>query len=80
MTSSIVSGSLALVVAALAAGCATDSPSSAGTRGSEPAASREYRTGSNIPVREPKTPSEHDKSRAGTPAESPKGAEAGKTN
>ena len=46
---SLATTSLALVVAALAAGCAVDSQTASG---SEPASTPEYRTGSNIPVRE----------------------------
>jgi hypothetical protein len=66
---SIATASLALVVAALAAGCATDSqtPSS-----NEPQAPREYRTGSNIPVREPRSTSSEDKARASAPADAPR--------
>jgi hypothetical protein len=79
MTSSFVSASLALVVAALAAGCATDSqPAASSTNEAKPAP--EYRTGSNIPVREPRTESEQDKARAGTSADKPRGTEPGKTN
>ena len=77
MTSSFAPLSLALALAALAAlaaGCATDPSSSAAP--AEPSTTREYRTGSNIPVREPKTSNEHDKTRA----ETPKGAEPAKTN
>ncbi len=60
--------SFALVVAALAAGCATDFSSGASTSNSEPRAEREYRTGSNIPVREPRSTGEEDKARTGAPA------------
>ena len=75
MTTSIITVSLALVAAALAAGCAADSQ----TTSIEPKAPREYRTGSNIPVRERST-SEEEKSRPAAPAEQPRGADpAGKT-
>lgn len=76
MTTSIITVSLALVAAALAAGCAADSQ----TTSSEPKAPREYRTGSNIPVREPRSTSEEEKSRPAAPAEQPRRADpAGKT-
>ena len=69
--------SLALVVAALAAGCAADSPM---TNSSEPKAPLEYRTGSNIPVREHRPPSEEAKSRAAAPVDAQQPADpAGKT-
>ncbi len=79
MTSSIATVSLALVVAALAAGCAADSQPASSSR-SEPKAPPEYRTGSNIPVREPRNTSEEQKARTATPAEAPRGAEPAKTN
>jgi len=62
---SIATASLALAVAALAAGCAADSSTASGN---EPMAPREYRTGSNIPVREPRSTSSDEKARAATPA------------
>jgi hypothetical protein len=69
--------SLALVVAALAAGCAADSQM---TTSSEPKAPPEYRTGSNIPVREHRSTSEEAKSRAAAPADAQQPADpAGKT-
>ena len=46
---SLATVSLALIVAALAGGCAVDAQTAPGN---EPAATPEYRTGSNIPVRE----------------------------
>ena len=60
--------SLALFAAALVAGCATD-PQTASS--SEPPAPREYRTGSNIPVREPRSTGSSDKARVATPADAP---------
>lgn len=60
MTSSLATASLALVVAALAAGCAAESQAVS----NEPAAPREYRTGSNIPVHEPRSTTDEDKARA----------------
>ena len=62
---SIATASLALVVAALAAGCATDSTTATSNEVKAPA---EYRTGSNIPVREPRSTSSDEKARAATPA------------
>ena len=69
---SIATVSLTLVVAALAAGCAADSQTASG---SEPRATQEYRTGSNIPVREPRSTSSEEKARATTPADAPRPAE-----
>jgi len=63
---SIVTASLALAVAALAAGCAADFQTASGN---EPMAPREYRTGSNIAVREPRATSPEEKARAATPAD-----------
>ena len=57
---------LALIVAALAAGCAVDSQTAPGN---EAASTREYRTGSNIPVREPRSTTSAEKARAATPAD-----------
>ncbi len=79
MTASIATVSLALVAAALAAGCAAD-PQSAASGRDEPKASPEYRTGSNIPVREPRHTSDEQKARTATPAEAPRGTEPAKTN
>jgi hypothetical protein len=61
--------SFALSLAALAAGCAADpqSPSAANA----PTAEREYRTGSNIPVREPRRSADEERARAATEAEAP---------
>lgn len=70
---SIATASLALAVAALTAGCAADSHPAAS--GSEPRVAPEYRTGSNIPVREPRSTADTEKSRA-TPADAPRPAEA----
>jgi type IV pilus biogenesis protein CpaD/CtpE len=63
---SIVTASLALAVAALAAGCAADAQTAPGN---EPMAPREYRTGSNIAVREPRSTSPEEKARAAPPAD-----------
>ena len=63
---SLATTSLALIVAALATGCAVDSQTAPGN---EPASTREYRTGSNIPVREPRSTSSEDKARASAPAD-----------
>jgi len=58
---SLVTRSLALVLAALASACAVDS----GTAPSnEPSPTREYRTGSNIPVKEPKTTTDEERTQA----------------
>ena len=62
---SLATTSLALVVAALAAGCAVDSQTASG---SEPAATPEYRTGSNIPVRERRPTTSDEKAKAAAPA------------
>ena len=59
----LASTSLAAVVAALATGCAVDAKTAAGN---EPAPTREYRTGSNIPVREPRSTTGEEKARAAT--------------
>ncbi|HEV7575310.1 MAG TPA: hypothetical protein VGO85_04665 [Caldimonas sp.] len=58
---------LVLVIAALGAGCAADPQGATAT--SEAKAPREYRTGSNIPVREPKTTSDDEKARAAAQVE-----------
>jgi len=63
---SFATASLAVVVAALAAGCAVDSQTAPGN---EPVSTREYRTGSNIPVREPRSTTSGEKARAATPAD-----------
>jgi len=65
---SIPTTALVLAVAALAAGCAADSQTAPS---SEPRATLEYRTGSNIPVREPRATTSTEKARAATPAETP---------
>ena len=59
---SFATRSLALAIAALAAGCAADSASSAA--GAAPKAPAEYRTGSNIPVRDSRPVSEAERERA----------------
>ncbi len=69
---SIATVSLTLALAALAAGCAADSQTAPG---SESRATHEYRTGSNIPVREPRSTSSEEKARAATPADAPRPAE-----
>ena len=58
---------LVLAVAALAAGCAADSQTTAPSN--EPRATLEYRTGSNIPVREHRATTSTEKARATTPTE-----------
>jgi hypothetical protein len=63
---SLATTSLALVVAALAAGCAVDSQTASG---SEPASVPEYRTGSNIPVRERRSPTGEERAKAAAPAD-----------
>jgi hypothetical protein len=68
---------LALVIAALGAGCAADPQA---TAASEAKAPREYRTGSNIPVREPKATSDDEKARAAAQVEEQRrNGTAGKT-
>ena len=62
---SLVTTSLALVVAALASGCAVESQTASG---SEPASPPEYRTGSNIPVRERRPTTSEEKAKAAAPA------------
>lgn len=76
---SIATASLTLVLAALAAGCAADSQTAPS---SEPRATLEYRTGSNIPVREPRSTTSEEKARATTPADTarPAGQPATPTN
>jgi len=63
---------LALIVAALAAGCAVDSQTAPGN---EAASTREYRTGSNIPVREPRSTTSEEKAKATTPADASRPAD-----
>ena len=64
---SLATTSLVVVVAALAGGgCALDSQTGPGN---EPSPTREYRTGSNIPVREPRSTTGEEKARAETPAD-----------
>jgi len=69
---SLASTSLALVVAALATGCAVDSQTAPGN---EPASTPEYRTGSNIPVRERRSATSEDKGRAATAADASRPAD-----
>ena len=69
---SLATTSLALVVAALAAGCAAESQP---TSSSEPRAPREYRTGSNIPVHEPRSTTSAEKARATAPTDVPRPAD-----
>jgi len=69
---SIGTASLLLAVAAVAAGCAVESQTAPGN---EPRATLEYRTGSNIPVREPRATSNTEKARAATPTEAPRAAD-----
>jgi hypothetical protein len=59
--------SFALVFAVLAAGCAADPQSSSAANA--PKAEREYRTGSNIPVREPRKSADEERARAAADAE-----------
>jgi hypothetical protein len=58
---SLATTSLALVVAALATGCAVDSQTAPSN---QPTSTREYRTGSNIPVREPRSTTSEEKAAA----------------
>jgi len=62
---SLATASLALIVAALASGCAVDSQTAPGN---EPASTPEYRTGSNIPVRERRPATADEKARAASSA------------
>ncbi len=62
---SLATASLALIVAALASGCAVDSQTAPGN---EPASTPAYRTGSNIPVRERRPATADEKARAASPA------------
>ena len=64
--------SLVLLVAALATGCAVDSQTAPG---SEPVSPPEYRTGSNIPVRERRSATSEDKGRAATAADASRPAD-----
>jgi hypothetical protein len=61
-----------LVIAALGAGCATDSQTAPSN---EPRATPEYRTGSNIPVREPRSTNNTEKARSATPADAARPAD-----
>ena len=63
---SLATTSLALVVIALAAGCAVDSQTAPGN---EPMSTPEYRTGSNISVRERRSTPSEEKARAAAPAD-----------
>jgi len=69
---SLATTALALVVTALASGCAVDSQ---GAPANQPAPTREYRTGSNIPVREPRSTTAEEKARAATPADASRPAD-----
>ena len=69
---SLATTSLAVVVAALATGCAVDSQTAPG---SEPVSPPEYRTGSNIPVRESRSTTSEEKARAATPADAARPAD-----
>ena len=69
---SLATTSLALVVAALATGCAVDSQTASGN---SPTSTREYRTGSNIPVREPRSTTSEEKARAAAPADASRPAD-----
>jgi hypothetical protein len=63
---SITTSALLLAVAGFGAGCAAESQTAPSN---EPRAPLEYRTGSNIPVREPRATTSAEKARATTPAE-----------
>lgn len=54
--------SVALVLAALAAGCAADAQNPSTSAAPQP--EREYRTGSNIPVHEPRPSTAEERARA----------------
>ena len=69
---SFATTSLALLVAALATGCAADSQTASGN---EPASTPEYRTGSNIAVRERRSTTSEEKAKAATPADASRPAE-----
>ena len=69
---SLATTSLALVVAALVAGCAVDSQTAPGN---EATSTREYRTGSNIPVREPRSTTSEEKARAAAAADASRPAD-----
>jgi hypothetical protein len=66
---------LLLAVAGLAAGCAADSQTAPSN---EPKATLEYRTGSNIPVREHRATTSTEKARATTPTEASPAADPAK--
>ena len=72
---SLATTSLALVVAALATACAADSPTAPGN---EPASTPEYRTGSNISVRERRPTTSEEKARAAAPADTSRPADPAK--
>jgi hypothetical protein len=63
---------VALVIAALSAGCATDSQTAPSN---ELRATPEYRTGSNIPVREPRSTNNTEKKRSATPGDAARPAD-----
>ena len=65
---SFATTTMTLVVAALATGCAADSQTAPSN---EPRGTLEYRTGSNIPIREPRSTTSAEKARATTPADAP---------
>jgi len=70
--------SLVLLVAALATGCAVDSQTAPG---SEPVSPPEYRTGSNIPVRERRPTTSEERAKAAAPANASRPADpAAKTS
>ena len=60
-----------LVLAALSAGCAESQTAPS----NEPRATPEYRTGSNIPVREPRSTNNTEKARSATPADAARPAD-----
>lgn len=68
----LVTTSLALVVAAIASGCAIESQTASG---SEPASTPEYRTGSNIPVRERRPTTSGEKAKVAAPADAARPAD-----
>jgi hypothetical protein len=70
--SSLATTSLAIVVAALGAGCAANFQSAPSN---EPKTQVEYRTGSNIPVREPRSTTSAEKPRKTTPADASRPAD-----
>jgi hypothetical protein len=69
---SLAATSLALVVAALATGCAVDSQTAPSK---ESMSMPEYRTGSNISVRERRSTTSEEKARAAAPADASRPAD-----